>query len=260
AKAEAEIATYVPGIVPPTPYTGHRRLDPDGVVFDPGAAAAGAAAVASGVPPREPYAVPHHPPPPSHDPVGGSRLAGAVPVTPTTVQGVLQFGNPPPAPAGLAPPPSGPGWPMQGGVLYAPGAGPSNPGATAGARVPAAPRSALPPGAIIGPGGVFSGGLQQPGGQGPSARLTPGGGGLPGVLGAPTRGNAGAAGARGVVGAVGGQVPRGQPGGRLSGRSTASRGEPDTVWEVAQGVPPVIEADRRPVVHDPGPGVIGRDR
>jgi hypothetical protein len=34
-------------------------------------------------------------------------------------------------------------------------------------------------------------------------------------------------------------------------------GDPDNPWEVAEGVPPVIEPGHGEERHDPGPGVIG---
>jgi hypothetical protein len=50
-------------------------------------------------------------------------------------------------------------------------------------------------------------------------------------------------------------------GGRGAGGSERHLdGEADQQWETQEGVAPVIKPDRKPVKHDPGPGVIGFDR
>jgi hypothetical protein len=64
------------------------------------------------------------------------------------------------------------------------------------------------------------------------------------------------AGERGTAGLMGGI---GGVGGRSGQQRRRCGSEPYVVWEVREGVPPVIEPGPEPV-HEPGPGVIGIDR
>lgn len=65
-------------------------------------------------------------------------------------------------------------------------------------------------------------------------------------------GGRGATGQGSLLGQTGG---RGRQGDAAPGEMIG--GDPDLLWDVRQGVAPVIEPDLTPVRHDPGPGVIG---
>ncbi|GAB3800451.1 hypothetical protein [Micromonospora zhanjiangensis] len=140
------------------------------------------------------------------------------------------------------------------------GSGPVTPGAGGSASLGGGLLGVLP-GAGAGRNGV-------PGGY---ARGVPSrGAGVPGVgEGTPGRGSGTGTGRPGAgrIGAPVNGVIGGQPTGGMgaSGRGRRGRdgsdrlGDPDVVWEVAEGVVPVIEAGPEPR-HDLGPGVIGIDR
>jgi hypothetical protein len=65
----------------------------------------------------------------------------------------------------------------------------------------------------------------------------------------------------GTRGAVGGMMPAqaGRPGDEKDG-STTPTGTPDQIWGIESGVASVIAPVSEHAEHDPGPGVIGRDR
>jgi hypothetical protein len=269
ANAETVIRQHATTIVPPERYTlpelgdGPTMRDPHGSGSEqPGSGGRSdgggqTGRNGSGIPPREQFTAPHTPPPPmaGHHPVGdgGLELADFTPTAPAAPTppapmppGTLPIGgNPPPSlnpsqglPVGIS-----------ARVVHPPGVVIGGTGVSGTSRVtPSGPvpiRTAMPAGGVI-----RGGGLPTPNGAGPGspARLTPGGGGLPGVLGANGNGTTG----------TGTGMAGGQGRGRRSERPTDSQnGDPDSVWSVAEGVDPVIEADVRPVHHDPGPGVIG---
>jgi hypothetical protein len=207
---------------PPAPLPGVNPVLPDGQQWTPSRSGAlGQGPTLSGV-------------------AGG---AGTLPSTgglPTGVSGVTAGG-----------PGAGAGGPLGGGPF---GGGALLPGVLPGAR------SGLPSGYGRG-GGLPSGGA----GAGRGGGLPPGSAGA-GRAGMPVNGVIGgqpAGGRPGAPGAgAGGLGVGGMPGASGRGRRDGSGrlGEPDVVWEVDEGVPPVTEAPRGEYRHDVGPGVIGIDR
>ena len=188
--------------------------------------------------------------------------------------GLGPIGGPPlPSPAGGPPgligvPPTGltgPVGPVGGGGPFGIPAGLTG---TPGARGPVPVRGgAMPFGGVIGgPGG---GGLPGAGGIG--------GGGI-GAGGAPVGGRGAAPGRGGIIGGAGGagagaagrgpgMMPGMPMGGMAPGRGRGGQGSEDVIegkadqqWSSSEGVAPVIEPERAPVRHDPGPGVIGFHR
>ena len=252
AKAERAVMQYTAAIVAPPQYQfgagydGGTPFGPPGSPGSPGGLSgrppgAGADAI---IPP-----VPHHPPSPSSgDPPGSSGPTAGLPTGPI-LGGVTPPGVGGPGvselPGGTAGGPSGPGG------TGAPGAGGPGPGGPGGFGA-----GAVPTGGMIGAGGPGRGGGTGRGGRGAAASM-----GAPGAQ--PRSGSGGGRSAGGMPpGGVIGGAPltghAGHGGGRRSG--DARHGDPDNPWEVAEGVPPIIEAPSEPRRPDPGPGVIGMGR
>ncbi|MGI5215901.1 hypothetical protein [Plantactinospora sp. CA-290183] len=165
----------------------------------------------------------------------------------------------PPGPPGGGPPPPGTGPGIGNGPLGIMGPPPITPSGvpTGPAGAPARFPGGQPPG---GPGGIPPGGVI--GGRpatGPGAPMPGVGGGAAGR--AASRVNP-VGGVIGPPGAAGGGVPGARaPRGR-SGEDDADqrRWDPDNPWEVEEGVAPAIEPSRGTSRHEPGGGVIGKDR
>ncbi|MBV1849107.1 hypothetical protein [Catellatospora tritici] len=176
----------------------------------------------------------------------GPDLSGLNPAPPNTT---VPIGTSPTNP-GLPPAPSTPSLPPN--VI----GGPPMTGLPGGARPPviggmggAAPlaRTAGMPGGVI--GGAPGAGAARAGG--PRTNPVGGmiGGGGPGAAG---RGAAGARGSAGLNTPMGGAP--GRPGQRRDGEGE-DHDDPDTLWSVAQGVTPVLEAPDAPGPVDPGPAI-----
>ncbi|MDI1459921.1 hypothetical protein QEZ54_02970 [Catellatospora sp. KI3] len=206
------------------------------------------------VPPMIPPVLPIPAPPPLASftpvtmPVGsGPDLSGLNPAPPTTN---VPIGTSPTNP-GLPSTPGTPGLPPN--VIGGPpmtglpgGVKPPVIGGMGGAA-PLARGGAGMPGGVI--GGAPVGGAARAAGARPNPVGGMIGGGAPGAAG---RGAAGARGAAGVGAPMGG-VP-GRPGQRRDGE-LEEHGDPDTLWSVAQGVAPVLEAPEAPDPIDPGPAI-----
>ncbi|MBE1488704.1 hypothetical protein [Plantactinospora soyae] len=206
----------------------------------------------------------------------GPSLTGVTPPT-TTLPGPTLPPTPPVAPP---PPTVTPVLPVGPGLIGGPppvhtGGGPKGvPGGPGKVGLgPASLSTGVPPGGVIGarPGGAVGG---VPGGVGGGApRANPVGGvigqsgqgaGRPGAAGAiggagaargPGAGRGGAAGGTGSPGMIGGQR------GRQTGDEQDTRHwDPDNPWAVEEGVAPEIEPNRAVGRHEPGTGVIGKDR
>jgi hypothetical protein len=258
----------VPPEVDPPP---HRRAEPDDT--KPG--------YIEGTPPPDLHT--EHTPPnittPTYPPEGPS-LTGVTPPT-TTLPGPTL---PPTPPVPTPPPTVTPGLPV--GPPYIGGAPPVGPVNTGGGpRVPGptgrvglgptAISTGVPPGGVIGarPGGGVGGVPGGVGGVGGAPRANPVGGvigqsgqgaGRPGAAGAiggagagrgPSAGRAGAAGGTGSSGMIGGQRGR-----QTRDEQDTRHWDPDNPWAVEEGVAPEIEPNRTVGRHEPGTGVIGKDR
>jgi len=239
------VMPIAPSAVPPTmptgpvsPFPGPKA--PDLQTLTPNIPAPGGPP-SVGTPPGP--VSPHAPTPGGPLPPGGvipkPGPAGGVPVPPRgapPMPGQLG-GLPPQGPAGR------PGTPGPGVI----GGGPANTGRPAGgARAnpvggmiggPASGRA----GGIgpVGPGGAGAAGGVAGGGRGPAGRG-------PGVGGAGAAGRGGGVGAMGMAGARGSGHPD----------EDGEHFDPDTQWDVAHGVAPVLDApeeDSRPI--DPGPAI-----
>ncbi|WP_159104488.1 hypothetical protein [Plantactinospora sp. BB1] len=203
-------------------------------------------------------------PPPPVTPVPPGPPVGVPPPTPPVVPPTIgvppRIGGPPGAGPGLGNVPrGGPGGTGKvgpfgsaptgvppGGVIGArPGGGAGVPPGGVGApRAGGVPRGVNPVGGVIGPQGG------RPGTAG-------GAGGVPGGARAGTRrpgSGAGAAGS-GVSG-----VPGGARGRRDADEPEQRQWDPDNPWEVEQGVAPEIEPNRDVGRHEPGGGILGKDR
>ncbi|WP_203912930.1 hypothetical protein [Rhizocola hellebori] len=231
---------YTPGPFTPPPTTtptgpSPAPFPPTGVINPPG----------QGLPGSPPVA-----PRPGTGPLPGGLGGAPRPGTPTGIIGGT--GGNPRGPAGVR----GPNPP--GGMIGGGGAGGRGP--TAAGGVPG-----RGPAGAAGPGGP--GGRGTPGAPGIGGTAARGGGAAGGVAGrgpasgAGGRGPAGTAGARGGTAGRAGVVGAMGVGGRGHGHDDedGEHFDPDTAWEVAQGVTPVLDSPEyhRPI--DPGPA-IGLDR
>ncbi|WP_026209173.1 hypothetical protein [Catelliglobosispora koreensis] len=166
------------------------------------------------------------------------------PITPTPTTPGLIGPLPPTLPTAVGPPRPTLGLPGMPGV----------PGPTTAAGNP---RSALPPGGMI---GQQPGAPGAPGARGAGAKPLPPGGminGAGGGAGRPGMGAPGGPGAPGRGGPLGGAP--GRPGAPGQHDEDGEHFDPDTQWHVAHGVAPVVVADDAPGTINPGPA-IGLDR
>lgn len=206
--------------------------------------------------------------PPQAPPTGPSGTPGAPPGA----------GSPSPSGAGPGPGLGVPPRPIVG--VPAVGTGASLPHGTVGGpgRIPVGvnpigtgPATTVPPGGVIGarPGGVPPGGAGGPVGGAPP-RVNPVGGviGPPGGAtaarptggGRPAGGAGPAAGGGRPTGSGGPVVPGARRGRRDEEATDRRRWDPDNPWAVEEGVAPAIEPSRQVDRHDPGTGIIGKDR
>ncbi|GHJ50288.1 hypothetical protein Cs7R123_76300 [Catellatospora sp. TT07R-123] len=232
-------------MVKPAPYVPPGR----GTVLDHGGDYGTPPAI---VPPMIPPIMPIPPavPPSSFTPTpvpmpGGPDLSGLNPTPPTTT---VPVGGTPTTNPTLPPATGNPGLPP--GVIGAP----PMTGLPAGARPPVIggvgtplARGAGMPGGVI--GGAPAAGAARAGGARPNPVGGMIGGGAPGAAG---RGAAGARGTAGLGGPLGGAP--GRPGQRRDGEGEDHE-DPDTLWSVAQGVAPVLDAPEAPGPVDPGPAI-----
>jgi hypothetical protein len=255
AEAESAVSHHSTGITPPPRFAPRDVREPGGAGRSSDRQGQTRSSSTYGQTWSDSSAVSHNPPapPPGVNPVmpdgqqwtpGGAGTSG--PVLSGIGGGALPSTGLPVGGAGPAPVGSGTGGsvPFGGGLL--PGV---LPGAGAG-------RGGVPRGFGR---GLPSGGVGVPGlGAGTPGRGLGAGSGRPGAsrLGVPVNGVIGDQPTGGMgAGGMGGAAGRGRRGQDGSERL----GEPDVIWEVAEGVIPVIEAkpEHR---HDVGPGVIGIDR
>lgn len=257
-KLSGDLSRAQTGIGKPAPYTPPQSHLDDGSDYSGGGG--------SPPPPFIPAVVPSPPPPPPPGPTSpmpapkGPDLSGLQPAPPAPTGP----GMPPPmTPGPGGPTPTGPTGPMPSG--YPPGGliqPPAPPGGRPAGQLGTRPISTGMPGGIIGqapanrsgaagarpnPVGGMIGGATSAGGRG-AAGVTAGGvvGGRPGAAGPGARGNTG----RGMIGA-------GIVGGR-PGQHDEEEGEhydPDTLWDVAQGVAPVLDTPQSQGRIDPGPAI-----
>ncbi|MBF9130891.1 hypothetical protein I0C86_18285 [Plantactinospora sp. S1510] len=212
-------------------------------------------------------------------PPDGPSLTGVTPPT-TTLPGPTL----PPAPPVPTPPPTvTPGLPIGPPLIGGPPVGPIStggvprgPGGTGKVGLgPTALSAGVPPGGVIGakPGGNVGGVPGGSGRAGGAPRANPVGGvigqsgqgaGRPGAAGAAGGAGAGRGSGTGRAGAAGGSGSSGMVGsqrGRKSGDEQDTRHwDPDNPWAVEEGVAPEIEPNRTVGRHEPGTGVIGKDR
>jgi hypothetical protein len=253
-----------PPVVNPPP---HRRGGPDDTT--PG--------YIEGTPPPEPHT--EHTPPnvttPTYPPDGPS-LTGVTPPT-TTLPGPTL---PPTPPVPTPPPTVTPGLPVGPPLIGGPPLGPTSTGGVP--RGPGGPgkiglgptalSTGVPPGGVIGakPGGNVGG---VPGGSGKvggAPRANPVGGvigqsgqgaGRPGTVGGAGAGRGSGSGRAGAAGGSGSSGMVGSQRGRKTGEEQDTRHwDPDNPWAVEEGVAPEIEPNRTVGRHEPGTGVIGKDR
>ncbi|MFY1669983.1 hypothetical protein ACN27G_08485 [Plantactinospora sp. WMMB334] len=248
AEAEGSGPGYIEGTPPPQTQT---ELPPEQV--DPPSYPGGDGPSLTGVAPP----VPGPPPPVAPVPPGAPVVAPAPvpPVVPPTIGVPSGLGGVPGPGPGVGPR-GGTGVPGKVGPL---GTGPTGapPGGVIGARPGGG--GGAPPGAV---GASRSGG--PPRGVNPVGGVIGTQGGRPGGAGGT---GAGPAGARAVTrrgGAGGGAAGTGAPGGARGRRDPDEpeqrRWDPDNPWEVEQGVAPEIEPNRDVDRHEPGSGILGKDR
>ncbi len=268
---------------PPAPYkapASPSKVDEGGDYGSGGSSSAGA-------PPMIPAVVPTPPPPPPPPPPGdfkpfptpkGPDLVGLnPPPTPTPTPPITPSpttpsptGPVPPGPGVIKPPPPGTG-PIRPTVPTAPIPAGGRPGmppmvTPAGGAPPRGTQGLIggtpPAGANRGPagsrpnpvGGMINGPASG-GGRGGVGGVAGGGGGVAGRgagggPGAAGRGGVGGAAGRGAMGAMG---VGGRPGEQYD--EEGEHFDPDTQWDVAQGVAPVLDTPDRQDDIDPGPAI-----
>ncbi|MDG4786380.1 hypothetical protein O7626_10640 [Micromonospora sp. WMMD1102] len=251
---------YVDGTPPPDIHaevTPEQVGPPPSYPVDDGPSLTGVAPPTTAPLPVTP--VPPGPPVPAPGPV-------PPPVVPPTIGVPPGLGGPPGTGPGLGTGPRGPGGPGRvgplgggptggvppGGVIGGrPGGGPGGaPGVAGAPRSGGVTRGVNPVGGVIGPQGG------RPGAAGGGRPGTSGGiGAVPGGGRSGARRPGAGGGTSGTPGAIGGARGRRDP-----ENPEQKKWDPDNPWEVEQGVAPEIEPNRDVDRHEPGSGILGKDR